>query len=75
VAAEIRRLARTEEISLNRAALRLLSKGAGLLEPKEQARGIGHSLDHLIGTWSDARASDFIDSIRSCEQVDREFWQ
>jgi len=75
VAAEIRRIARIEGISLNRAALRLLSKGAGVVEPKQEARCIGRSLDHLIGNWSEAQATDFIESIRSCEQTDPEFWR
>lgn len=70
---EIRHLAKTEGISLNRAALRLLSKGAGLPSPKER-RAIGNALDHLIGTWSEKEMNRFLASIRSCEQVDREFW-
>ena len=70
---EIRRLASCEGISLNKAALRLLKKGAGLTETRER-RVIGTSLDHLIGTWSEREAKRFLDSIRSCEQVDREFW-
>jgi hypothetical protein len=70
---EIRDLARREGISLNKAALRLLEKGAGLAGQK-QADCIGHSLDHLIGTWSDDEAEAFLDSIQSCEQVDAELW-
>lgn len=70
----IRELARRERISLNKAALRLLEKGAGLGESREEDR-IGHSLDHLIGTWSAAEAKSFQESTRSCEQIDRELWE
>lgn len=71
---EIRELARREGLSLNRAAVRLLEKGAGIRAPVE-ADTIGSSLDHLIGTWSDDDARAFLDSIEACEQVDRELWE
>lgn len=69
----IRDLAKRERISLNKAALRLLEKGAGVAnEPVDR---IGHSLDHLIGTWTDQEASQFLESIESCEQIDTELWK
>ena len=71
---EIRDLARREGISLNKAALRLLEQGAGL-DRREDADRIGASLDHLIGTWSEAEAEAFLDSIQLCEQVDAELWE
>jgi hypothetical protein len=70
----IRDLARRERISLNKAALRLLERGAGLAAPREDDR-IGHSLDHLFGTWSAAEAKAFQESIESCEQIDHELWK
>ena len=70
---EVRALARRERISLNKAALRLLEKGAGLgARPDDR---IGTSLDHLIGTWKPKEAEEFLDSIRSCEQFDPELWE
>ena len=71
---ELRDLARREGVSLNKAALRLLSKGAGLDARDEDGR-IGHSLDHLIGTWTDRETDALLESIRSCEQVDAELWE
>ncbi len=71
---EIRELARREGLSLNKAAVRLLEKGAGL-RPAAQSDTIGSSLDHLIGTWSDDDAGAFLDSIESCGQVDRGLWE
>jgi hypothetical protein len=68
------RLAESEGISLNKAALRLLRKGAGLVL---EGRGptVGASLDHLIGTWSEEEYEAFKDSIRPMEQIDPEFWK
>jgi len=71
---EIRELARRERISLNKAALRLLEKGAGV-HPREVTERIGDSLDRLIGTWSNAEANTFLASIQSCEQIDEELWK
>ena len=71
---EIRELARRQRISLNKAALRLLERGAGI-GPREQADRIGSSLDHLIGTWSHQEADRFLESIKSCEQIDAELWE
>ena len=80
---EIRDLARRERISINKAATRLLEKGAGirhdtgklhsLLRDGQDDR-IGATLDHLIGTWSNAEAESFLKSIASCEQIDKELW-
>lgn len=71
---ELRALARREGISLNRAALRLLEKGAGL-GGRAVADCIGTSLDRWIGTWTQAEADALIDSIHSCEQLDAELWR
>lgn len=70
----IRELARRERISINKAAVRLLEKGAGVA-PRERADRIGGSLDHLIGTWSAGEARSFLSSIESCEQIDRGAWE
>ncbi|MBK7578836.1 MAG: hypothetical protein IPI67_01405 [Myxococcales bacterium] len=70
----IRQLAKREKISLNKAALRLLEKGAGVGTPDTSAR-IGRSLDHLIGTWTEAQAEELLESIQACEQVDAELWE
>lgn len=71
---EIRALARKERISLNKAAVRLLEKGAGVTTVQAEDR-IGASLDHLIGTWSAAEAKAFLTSIEACEQVDQDLWR
>jgi hypothetical protein len=50
---EIREIARKQGISLNRAAICLLRKGAGLAESDKTKDVVGNSLDHLIGEWSE----------------------
>ncbi len=33
------------------------------------------SLKSLAGGWSDKEASDFFESIKSCEQIDEDMWK
>ena len=75
IAQTIERIAREEGISLNKAALGLLAKGADLPRKAGDRGCIGHDLDHLFGTWSEAQARAFLQAVRSCEQVDEGFWQ
>lgn len=76
VAAEIRRIAKEQGVSLDRAAQMLLERGAGIEPQKKPApKTIGHDLDHLFGTWTDEEATAFLESIRSCEQVDEDLWK
>jgi hypothetical protein len=70
----IRRLAERENISLNKAALRLLERGAGL-EPMPERKVIGDALDDFIGDWSDEEAAAFRESQKPFEQIDEEFWK
>ena len=70
----IRRLANRDGTSLNRAAVKLLRRGAGL----ERGRGpdtVGSSLDHLIGTWSDAEADEVERALRHFERIDEAMWE
>ena len=70
----IRDLARKEGISLNRAAIRLARKGAGLQEGGK-CNAVGDSLDHLIGKWSAEESERFLKRIKPLEQIDRSFWK
>lgn len=70
----IRRLANRDGTSLNRAAVKLLRRGAGL----ERGRGrdtVGSSLDHLIGTWSDAEVDGMERALRHFENIDEAMWE
>ncbi len=71
----LRELARREHVSLNKAALLLLRRGAGLLESGQSSAAIGDALDRFIGSWSMADERRFLKSIASCESVDEALWK
>ena len=68
-------LAQREGISLNKAALRLLRKGAGLADGSEDRGKIGSSLDHLIGSWTQEEADEFDAALQEFEKIDEEMWK
>jgi len=70
----LRQLARREGISLNKAALRLLRRGAGLGDAKHDP-AIGNALDHFIGTWSDDEAREVDDAVAELRRVDDDMWR
>ena len=71
----IRRLAGREGISLNRAVLRLLRRGADLGESCDKPETVGDSLDHLIGTWSAEQAVEFDRGLEVSLRIDEEMWR
>ena len=75
LADRIRQLARREGISLNRAVLRLLRQGAGLVEPDDDRAIVGASLDHLIGTWTDEEANAMDRALGDFSHVDEDMWK
>ncbi len=72
---QIREIARKHGISLNRATIGLLRKGAGLEEKGKSAGVVGDYLDHLIGKWSDEESKAFLKGIAPLERIDRSFWK
>ena len=75
LALRIKKLARSEGISLNQAVLRLLRKGAGLSEKKETPDVVGSSLDRFIGTWSTEEAEEIKRAIADFEEIDEAMWK
>jgi hypothetical protein len=71
---KIRQLARAEGISLNKAALKLMRKGAGLGDEHSEHDIVGDSLDHLIGTWSPKEAEEFDVAVEDLSHVDLSMW-
>jgi len=51
-----------------------MRRGAGLDEAAP-VRGVGASLDHLIGTWSAADARVMREATRVFERVDEDLWR
>ena len=71
----IRQLAGREGISLNRAVLKLLRRGAGLHERYDSPNVIGTSLDHLIGTWTDREAAEMSRALEDVSKIDEAMWK
>ena len=71
----IRQLAGREGISLNRAVLRLLRRGAGLGGSNDKPEIVGDSLDHLIGTWTAEEAAEIDRSLEDFSRIDEETWR
>jgi len=71
----IRQLARREKISLNKAALMLMRRGAGIVESPEASATVGDALDSFIGRWSARDERRLLDSIAACEAVDPDLWK
>lgn len=71
---EITRLAEEEDISLNKAALRLLRIGAGLEDGARPHSKIGSSLDRYFGTWDEEDVQDFEQAQKDFERIDSELW-
>ena len=73
----LRQLAADRQISLNRAALALMRRGAGLTERREspgQVDRVGTDLDTFIGVWSEQDESELRRALEPFEQIDPGFW-
>ena len=70
----IRRLANRDGTSLNRAAVKLMRRGAGL-DDGQGPDTVGSSLDDLIGTWSGAEADEMERALRHFETIDEAAWE
>jgi hypothetical protein len=73
--ARLEALARERGISLNKAALLLMQRGAGLEVEGRAANVIGDALDDFIGSWIREDENEILRSIEVLEQVDRELWR
>jgi len=70
---KIRMTARENGKSLNRVILDILNRYTGSQDSNK--RSPGDSLRKLAGGWSKKDASRFLESIKSCEQIDEEMWK
>jgi hypothetical protein len=70
----LRELAKEQQISLNRAALSLMRRGAGLADRRESTDTVGSTLDKFIGVWSDEDEGEFLRALEPLEQIDPELW-
>ena len=74
LATYVQDLARREGISLNRAVMRLLRRGAELDEGKADDV-VGTSLDHLMGTWSTEEADRIDQALEHFSRIDEAMWK
>ena len=70
---EIRKMARKSGKSLNRVILEIIYNYTGYKTTGKKPPA--DSLRHLAGGWSEKDAAEFIEAIKSCEQIDEEMWR
>lgn len=72
-------LARARDLSLNRAALLLMRRGAGLerhpVAEVDDSSTIGSALDGFIGVWSEEDEEEFLRAIEGLDRIDPELWR
>jgi hypothetical protein len=71
----IKEAAKTHGVSLNRAALMLLRRGAGLDTSGRRSHRVGSSLNKLVGAWTRSEAAEFMQPVRAMEKHDTDFWK
>lgn len=71
----LRELARDRKISLNRAALLLLRRGAGLDREAGTGGEVGDALDSFVGVWSRDQEAELLAAVEPFEQIDAELWR
>jgi plasmid stability protein len=71
----LRAEAARDGVSLSRAAIRLMRRGAGLDERAQPAQTVGRSLDHLMGTWDAEQAQAFDEAAGELAHVDADLWR
>lgn len=70
----LRELATEKQISLNRAALALMRRGAGIADTGKSGKEVGAALDSFIGVWSEEDEAEFLKAIEPLEKIDPELW-
>ena len=73
--AALRQAAAEHHTSLNRAALMLLRRGAGLAGESPGRDRIGDRLDRYIGSWTAEETAAFEDAIGPLGKIDPDLWR
>ncbi|MCZ6803300.1 MAG: antitoxin [Proteobacteria bacterium] len=74
LAQRLKKLAETENLSLNKAVLKLLRKATGLENTHSSDNTVAGALDDFIGIWSDEERRQFDQSIEAFEKIDDPMW-
>ncbi len=72
---QLERYARSEGISLNRAALELMRRGSGLSTARSGPPVIGDALDGFVGAWSAEEERQLLEAVQELDRIDPEFWK
>ncbi|HMP72195.1 MAG TPA: hypothetical protein PKE55_02935 [Kiritimatiellia bacterium] len=72
---ELKALARRRNLSINKAALALIRKGAGIRETGDGPAVIGSGLDAFIGTWSEKDEKEVLTAIEDFSRIDEDLWR
>ena len=71
----LRKTARDHRTSLNKAALMLMRRGAGLEPEHAEPQRVGDRLDRYIGSWTAEETAAFDAAAADLRKVDPEFWR
>jgi hypothetical protein len=71
----VREEAQRRDTSLNKVALALMRKGAGLPAPGERPLTIGNALDRFFGSWSADEERTVLEAVAELDRADDPFWQ
>ncbi len=69
---EVRKISKKTKKSINRVIQEIIYKHAGF---NQKRRTASNSLRRLAGGWSEEDAAEFLETIKSCEQIDEDMWQ
>lgn len=72
---QLRKIAKENHWSLNKAALYLMRRGAGIAKNGAITNAIGDGLDRFCGLWNADEADRFDESIKTFERIDSDLWQ
>ena len=73
LAQALKELARSQGVSLNALALRLIREATGV--DKRKRTLVHHDLDTLAGTWGKNDEEDFLNATHSLGTIDEEMWK
>lgn len=71
----LRQVAKRRDTSLNKAALYLMRRGAGLRVSDDQPPAVGNALREFRGTWSKTDERLVLDAVADLDRVDGDFWK
>ena len=71
----VREEAQRRDTSLNKAALALMRRGAGMSGPGEPPLTIGNALDRFFGSWSAEEERTVLEAVAELDRADDRFWQ